>query len=79
MNSGAVADKTVASNRSADGQSGIKTVIKYAYAPCSMIAAGKKRDVEAQPLPDLIWSEDRCANQKKIRTFFILPDSRALP
>jgi len=41
-----------------------------------MIVARKKRDVEAQPLPGLIWSEARHADQAEGRTFSVLSDSR---
>jgi len=50
---------------------------KYAYAPCYMIVARKERAIEPQPLPDLIRSETKCANQAEARTFSVLPNSRA--
>ena len=56
---------------------GIETVIKYAYASCSMIAPRKEMDVELQPLPCLIWSEASCADQTEGRTFPVLLDSWA--
>ena len=53
----------------------IRTVIKYAYVPCSLVATRKERGIELQPLTK-IWLEARCADYAKGRTFHVLPDSR---
>jgi len=42
-----------------------------------MHAVRKERAIEPQPLPGMIWSETRCADQVEAKALLVLPDSRA--